>query len=287
MSDLVLSSVEEGSFFKYLQEIKHIPFLDQEQEQNLAKRLIEHKDVAAAHKLVTSHLKLVVKIAYSFKGYKLPMMELISEGNIGLMHAVKKFDPSFGFRLSTYAIWWIKAAIQEYILRSWSLVKMGTTAAQKKLFFNLNKIQKKIQSLHSTFTNEQTNIAIANELQVSQKEVVEMRSRMRYADLSLNAPISDDSQAQLLEIIPENRPNQEVTLGNTQEATYKKNILKSAMSFLNDRERSILSDRHLKEEPETLETLSKMHKISRERVRQIESRALEKLTKYVQDHAVA
>jgi RNA polymerase sigma-32 factor len=286
MSDLVLSSVEEGSFFKYLQEIKHIAFLDQEQEQSLAKRLIEHKDVSAAHKLVTSHLKLVVKIAYSFRGYKLPMMELVSEGNIGLMHAVKKFDPAFGFRLSTYAVWWIKAAIQEYILKSWSLVKMGTTAAQKKLFFNLNKIQKKLHSLHSSLTNEQTNTVIANELQVSEKEVMEMRSRMRYADLSLNAPISDNNESQLLEMIPENRPNQEVILGNTQEANYKKNMLKSAMGLLNDRERSILVDRHLKEEPETLETLSKLHKISRERVRQIESRALEKITQYVQDHNV-
>ncbi len=287
MRSLVTTTISnDAGFFRYLQEIRNIPSLALEEEYDLAKRLTEHKDVAAAHKLVTSHLKLVTKIAYNFRGYKLPMMDLVSEGNIGLMHAVKKFDPSLGFRLSTYATWWIKASIQEYILKSWSLVKMGTTAAQKKLFFNLGKIKRKLQQLNNGLSNKQSVTAIANELQVGEKEVIEMQSRMQSMDMSLNSPVVEGQDGDFIDLLPENRANQEVVLGNVQEMDYKKKLLKSAMDNLSERERNILSERHLKEDPATLEDLSQAHNISRERVRQIESRALEKITQFIQGNAV-
>jgi RNA polymerase sigma-32 factor len=267
----------ESGFLKYLQEIKKFPSLEPDEEYMLAKRFTEHMDVSAAHKLVTSHLKLVAKIATSFRGYNLPLMELVSEGNIGLMQAVKRFNPDLGFRLSTYAVWWIKAAIQEYILKSWSLVKIGTTAAQKKLFFNLGKIKRKLKNLEAGLTHEQSVSRIATELNVSEKEVSEMNSRMGAMDLSLNSPITDESGSELIELLPETRANQEVVMGNNQEASNKKKMLYLAMAKLNDRERYILSERHLKEEPSTLEDLSQFYNISRERVRQIEARAFEKL----------
>jgi RNA polymerase sigma-32 factor len=272
----------ESGFFKYLQEIKRFPSLEPDEEYMLAKRFAEHFDVNAAHKLVTSHLKLVAKIATSFRGYNMPMMELVSEGNIGLMQAVKKFNPELGYRLSTYAVWWIKAAIQEYILKSWSLVKIGTTAAQKKLFFNLGKIKRKLKNLDANVTNEHAVSSIANELNVSEKEVNEMNGRMLGMDLSLNQSIDNDMGSELIELLPETRANQEASMASNQESSRKKKMLYLAMEKLNEREKYILSERHLKEDPATLEDLSQHFNISRERVRQIESRVFEKLRADIQ-----
>jgi len=270
---------------RYLQDIARFPCLEADEEFMLAKRLQEHQDIDAAHMLVTSHLRLVAKIAMSFRGYGLPLVELVSEGNIGLMQAVKRFNPDLGFRLSTYAIWWIKASIQEYVLRSWSLVKIGTTAAQKKLFFNLRKVKKTLESVESKSLSDEDIATIASELNVSAHDVVEMDSRMGGSDFSLNEPVGFESTDELIDMIQETRENQESSFANSQEMTRKKTLFAKALAKLNDRERHILSERRLKDEPATLEDLSQTFNISRERVRQIEARAMEKLQHEVMEAA--
>lgn len=267
---------------RYLQEIAKFPCLEADEEYMLAKRLVETQDIDAAHKMVTSHLRLVAKIAMGFRGYGLPVVELISEGNIGLMQAVKRFNPELGFRLSTYAIWWIKASIQEYILRSWSLVKIGTTAAQKKLFFNLRKVKKTLASVESKSLSNEDIATIASELNVTELDVVEMNSRMSGADYSLNEPVGLEGDDELIDMLPETRDNQELIMSASQEMSRKKSLFQRALATLNPRERHIISERRLKDEPATLEDLSQMYNISRERVRQIEARAMEKLQLEVQ-----
>jgi RNA polymerase sigma-32 factor len=282
MSTIALPVIStDAGLTRYLQEIAKFPCLEADEEYMLAKRLSEHQDIDAAHKMVTSHLRLVAKIAMGFRGYGLPIVELISEGNIGLMQAVKRFNPDLGFRLSTYAIWWIKAAIQEYILRSWSLVKIGTTAAQKKLFFNLRKIKKTLASVESKSLSREDVTTIASELNVSELDVVEMNSRMSGSDFSLNEPVSMENDDELIDMLPETRDNQEVLMSRNQEMSRKRNLFARAMEKLNPRERFILSERRLKEDPATLEDLSQIYNISRERVRQIEARAMEKLQQEV------
>lgn len=273
----------DATLTRYLQEIKRFPCLEADEEYMLAKRWADYKDLDSAHKLVTSHLRLVAKIAVGFRGYGLPMIELVSEGNIGLMQAVKRFNPELGFRLSTYAIWWIKAAIQEYILRSWSLVKIGTTAAQKKLFFNLRKIKKRLLSVEGRSLSGSDIDTIATELNVSAQEVVEMNQRMSGGDFSLNTPIGEEGEGDLIDMLPEGRNNQEVAMAETEERSQKHALLVSAMEQLSPRERHIVSERWLKEEPATLEDLRQIYNISRERVRQIEARAMEKLQQIMQE----
>ncbi len=283
-------STPSGGLTQYLQEIRKYPMLSAEEEYILAKAVAEHQDINAAHQLVTSHLKLVVKIALSMRGYGISLMDLISEGNIGLMHAVKKFNPELGHRLSTYAMWWIKASIQEYVIKSWSMVKIGTTVAQKKLFFNLNKIKQKIRNFHSRshdyLSNEDVDV-IATQLNVTHQEVKEMDSRLSGNDYSLDSPIHNDDgdSTTMMEYIPENRANQEVVLAYSQEENLKKKLFNKAISMLNEREQAIISARHLQDDPETLDVLSKKYNISRERIRQIEARALEKLKEYVKNPA--
>ena len=272
----------DTGFYKYLQEINNIPSLTMEEEFLLAKAYLEEHDLRAAQKLVTSHLKLVAKIAINYRNYGLPITELVSEGNLGLMQAIKKYNPDLGFRLSTYAMWWIKASIQEYILKSWSLVKIGTTAAQKKLFFSLNKIKNKITNMYSRMVTEQDFPQIARELGVSTSEVAEMNTRLAGADISLNSYInSEDSTTELLEFLPETRPTQEVSLINQQELRHKRKVLTQAMAILNDRELQILTERKLQDSPTTLDDLSIKYKISKERVRQIENKAFEKIQSFV------
>lgn len=271
-----------SGFNKYLQEINSIASLSKEEEFLLAKNYLENNDLEAAHKLVASHLKLVVKIAMKYKNYGLPVPELVSEGNIGLMQAVKKYDPDLGFRLSTYAMWWIKASIQEYVLKSWSLVKIGTTSAQKKLFFSLGKIKHRIINSYARSINDQDYEQMAEELGVSAKEVIEMDQRMSGPDISLNRPTGyNDDSTEAIEFLPEHKPNQELSLLNKQAMQNKKLILAEAMQILNDREVKILTARKLSYSPETLDNLSTKYAISKERVRQIESRAFEKLQNYV------
>ncbi|WP_347938624.1 RNA polymerase sigma factor RpoH [Rickettsia oklahomensis] len=284
---LAISS--ESGFYSYLQKINKIPSLTQEEEFLLAKSYLEENDLQAAHKLVTSHLKLVAKIASGYRTYGLPITELVSEGNIGLMQAVKKFNPELGFRLSTYAMWWIKAAIQEYILKSWSLVKMGTTAAQKKLFFSLNKIKHKITNLYSRAITTDDFVQIADELGVSVNEVSEMNTRISGPDLSLNNSInSDDAESgELIELLPETRPTPEAMAINKQNYTAQKHLLASAMKILNDRELHILTERKLKDTPKTLDILSNEYNISKERIRQIENTAFEKIKKFILKHGRA
>ncbi|ABV73737.1 hypothetical protein A1E_04050 [Rickettsia canadensis str. McKiel] len=284
---LAISS--ESGFYSYLQKINKIPSLTQEEEFLLAKSYLEENDLKAAHKLVTSHLKLVAKIASGYRTYGLPITELVSEGNIGLMQAVKKFNPELGFRLSTYAMWWIKAAIQEYILKSWSLVKMGTTAAQKKLFFSLNKVKHKITNLYSRAITTDDFVQIADELGVSVNEVSEMNTRISGPDLSLNNSInSDDTESgELIELLPETRPTPEAMAINKQNYTTKKHLLASAMKILNDRELRILTERKLKDTPKTLDILSSEYNISKERIRQIENTAFEKIKKFILKHSRA
>lgn len=281
MSSYLPTLSNDVSFSRYLREVQRFPSLSVQEEYELAKRFIEDKDISAAHKLVTSHLKLVAKIAWSYKGYGLPVTDLVSEGSIGLMQAVKKFDPELGNRLATYAMWWIRAAIQEYILRSWSLVKIGTTSAQKKLFNNLNKIKRRIFSIEARDINYDDIKSIASELGVNEREVNEMNSRM-HTDISLNNYINaDEGETEMLDMLPETRPNQEFMVLNNQENQIKRNILKSALSHLNPREQHIILKRKLEEKQVTLEDLSAKFNISRERVRQIEERAMEKLSTMV------
>ena len=267
---------------RYLQDITKFPMLEPKEELELSKRWHEHGDLEAAHKLVTSHLRLVAKIAFKYKGYGLPMGELIAEGNIGMMQAVKRFDPSKGFRLSTYAMWWIRASIQEYILRSWSLVKIGSSAAQKRLFFNLRKIKQKIGahniSSNTGMTDEQID-NVARILDVSNQDVIDMDSRMSGHDVYLNSPVSADGEDQKMDFLVAPEESQETVLANRQEMNTKQGLLQKAMAMLSDRERDIIQRRRLKDDPDTLEDLSRDYNISRERVRQIEVRAFEKLQK--------
>lgn len=276
----------EGSLTRYLQEIRKFPMLKPEEEFMLAKAWTEHEDSEAAHKLVTSHLRLVAKIAMGYRGYGLPIGELISEGNVGMMQAVKRFDPDRGFRLATYAMWWIKASIQEYILRSWSLVKIGTTAAQKKLFFNLRRIKGQIQAIDEGDLHPDQVTEIATRLNVSEKEVVNMNRRMAGADHSLNAPMRADSEGEWMDWLEDkNAIDQETAYANDEELTNRRALMADAMQELNEREQHILTERRLKDNPSTLEDLSKIYNISRERVRQIEVRAFEKLQKAMQSAA--
>ena len=267
----------DGGLSRYLQEIRQFPVLDPEEEYMLAKRWREHEDSEAAHKMVTSHLRLVAKMAMGYRGYGLPIGEVISEGNVGLMQAVKRFEPEKGFRLSTYAMWWIRAAIQEYILRSWSLVKIGTTAAQKKLFFNLRRVKTQIQALdEGDMTSEQVAL-IAQKLSVSEQEVTNMNQRLAGQDNSLNAPLRMDADGEWQDWLVDDKPNQETELGESEEFKIRHALLEDALQHLTGREKEILTARRLREEPATLEDLSQEYNISRERVRQIEVRAFEKL----------
>lgn len=277
----------EGGLNRYLDEIRKFPMLEPQQEYMLAKRYQEHDDRKAAHELVTSHLRLVAKIAMGYRGYGLPIGEVISEGNVGLMQAVKKFDPERGFRLATYAMWWIKASIQEYILRSWSLVKMGTTANQKRLFFNLRRMKSKIQAIDDGDLRPDQVAEIATKLQVSEEEVVSMNRRL-YGDASLNAPIkaSEGDSGQWQDWLVDDRDSQEETLIEQDELETRRAMLARAMGVLNDRERRIFEARRLSEDPVTLEDLSGEFDISRERVRQIEVRAFEKVQEAVQKLAL-
>tara|TARA_B100000029_G_scaffold494893_1_gene559217 strand:- start:479 stop:1375 length:897 start_codon:yes stop_codon:yes gene_type:complete len=273
----------EGGLSRYLQEIRNFPMLDAEEEYILAKRWREHDDVDSAHTLVTSHLRLVAKIAMGYRGYGLPVGELISEGNVGLMQAVKRFEPDKGFRLATYAMWWIRASIQEYILRSWSLVKMGTTTAQKKLFFNLRKLKGQLKAIEEGDLHPDTVKTIADKLDVSEDDVVQMNRRLSGADHSLNAPMRVDGEGEWQDWLVDETPNQETVLGETEELGKRRDLLADAMQTLNERERQILTERRLKDDPSTLEDLSKEFGISRERVRQIEVRAFEKLQKAIRN----
>ena len=274
-----LPSLGVGGLSLYLAQIKKFPMLDAEEEYMLAKNWKDKGNLKAAHKLVTSHLRLVAKIAMGYRGYGLPVNELISEGNIGLMQAVKKFDPDKGFRLATYAMWWIKASIQEYVLRSWSLVKMGTTTAQKKLFFNLNKIKKQIAPTQEGDLKEEHVKEISKRLNVDSNEVVNMNRRMMGQEKSLNDPIKSGENAEWQDWLVDDSLDQELATSQKQELDEKKELLYGSINILNDREKEILEARRLNEDPKTLEELSKKYKISRERVRQIETKAFEKLQK--------
>ena len=261
----------------YMQEIKRFPLLEKEEEFMLAKRLVEHDDTTAAHQLVTSHLRLVAKIAMGYRFYGLPVSDLISEGNVGLMRAVKKFDPERGFRLSTYAMWWIKAAINEYVLNSWSLVKLGTIAAQKKLFFNLRKIKAQLYIYGYGDLSADAVADIAERLDVSSQEVVNMNGRLSRSDASLNVPVGEDGELDRIDLLMSHAPDQEVILADEEERTVGLSLLHQALATLNDRERRIIEERRLSEDPRTLEELGEEYGISRERVRQIENRAFEKV----------
>ena len=272
----------EAGLNAYLAQIKKFPILAPEQEYMLAKRFQEHQDPDAARQLVTSHLRLVAKIAMGYRGYGLPVSELISEGNIGLMQGVKKFEPDRGFRLATYAMWWIKASIQEFILRSWSLVKMGTTAAQKKLFFNLRRMKKNLDAYEDSDLHPDDVRTIATKLGVSEHEVVNMNRRMMLGgDASLNVSLREDGEGQWQDILADENPLQDVTVAEAEEAGLRHALLAEAMAGLNERERHILIERRLIDEPKTLEELSQVYSVSRERVRQIEVRAFEKLQKAI------
>jgi len=267
----------EGSLAHYLQQIKKFPMLTEKQEINLANKWKNEGDTSAAHQLVTSHLRLVAKIAMGYRGYGLPVTDLISEGNIGLMQAVKKYDPDKGFRLATYAMWWIRAAIQEYVLKSWSLVKIGTTAAQKKLFFNLKKLKNQLSDYSDGNLKPHQVKEIADRLDVSEKEVTEMEGRMSGNDYSLNAVVSAEADEEWQEWLVDEDADHEIKIAENEEISKRKELLSKAINILNDREKNIIKDRKLSEDPKTLDELSKEYKISRERIRQIEERAFQKL----------
>ncbi len=272
-------SPEQG-LNRYLQEIRKFPLLEPEEEFMLAKAWVDHQDAEAAHKLVTSHLRLAAKIAMGYRGYGLPQAEVISEANVGLMQAVKRFDPDKGFRLATYAMWWIRASIQEYILRSWSLVKMGTTSAQKKLFFNLRKAKAKLGAFEEGDLRPENVAQIAHDLSVTEQEVIEMNRRLSGGDASLNATVGSadgDSTAQWLDWLEDESADQAGDYAEADELDTRRSMLAAAMDVLNDRERDILTERRLRDDPVTLEQLSERYGVSRERIRQIEVRAFEKL----------
>jgi RNA polymerase sigma-32 factor len=267
----------EGNLSRYLSEIRKFPLLEPQQEFMLAKAWREHGDTKAAHQLVTSHLRLVAKIAMGYRGYGLPVAELISEGNVGMMQAVKRFDPDRGFRLATYAMWWIRASIQEYILHSWSLVKMGTTAAQKKLFFNLRKAKNNIGAIEEGDLTPDHTTTLADQLGVTETEVTEMNRRLSGGDASLNAPLRSESESEWQDWLADDTADQETRLAEREEMGDRHELLIGAMKDLTERERDILQARRLQDEPATLEELSQKYGVSRERVRQIEVRAFEKL----------
>ncbi len=275
---------DEGGLAAYLSQIKKFPMLDAEEEFMLAKNWKTNGNIKSAEKLVTSHLRLVAKIAMGYKGYGLPLNEMISEGNVGLMQAVKKFEPDKGFRLATYAMWWIKASIQEYILRSWSLVKIGTTTAQKKLFFNLKKIKNQISPRAEGDLKDEHVKHIANRLDVSEEEVVSMNRRLAGKEQSLNTPIGEDGD-EWQDWVVDKEMDHELKFAQKEEIDQRKDLLKDSIKILNDREKEILNSRRLIDEPTTLEDLSKKFKISRERVRQIENKAFEKLQKHMLNSA--
>ncbi len=276
-----MAHISDNTLAQYLAEAKRFPMLTVEQEQELARAWRDRGDPEALRLLVGSHLRLVIKIARGYTGYGLPVAELIAEGNVGLMQAAEKFDPDRGFRFATYAMWWIRASIQEYILRSWSLVKMGTTAAQKKLFFNLRKLKAQLQELEAGDLAPETVRTIAEELNVPEAEVVEMNRRLAASDSSLNVTIGAEGDTEWLELLRDDRPNQETLVADADELALRRQLLGQALERLNDRERKILLERRLKENPSTLEELSHQFNVSRERVRQIEVRAFEKLQKAV------
>jgi RNA polymerase sigma-32 factor len=270
----------EAGLNRYLSEIKKFPILAPEEEYMLAKRWTEHQDTEAAAKLVNSHLRLVAKIAMGYRGYGLPVSELISEGNIGLMQGVKKFEPERGFRLATYAMWWIRASIQEFILRSWSLVKMGTTAAQKKLFFNLRRMKNRIEAFEDGDMKPEDVAKIAKDLGVSEDDVISMNRRMAMGgDTSLNVPMREDGEGTWQDWLVDTDPLQDERVADAEETKVRHELLVQAMEALNDREKYILTERRLSEDPKTLEELSQVYDVSRERIRQIEVRAFEKLQK--------
>ncbi len=275
----ILSS--EGNLSIYLQEIKKFPILSAEEEYMLAKRYKEHGDADAAHKLVTSHLRLVAKIAMGYRGYSLPITDLISEGNVGIMQAVKKFDPEKGFRLATYAMWWIRAQIQEYVLHNWSLVKIGTTAAQKKLFFNLRKLKNQLVSIESGNLSPENVREIASRLDVKETEVINMDNRLYTGDQSLNVQLGEEGNSEWQDMLVDNKDTQEKIYEKKDEYLYRKKMFKKALAVLNQREKEIITLRKLRDKPLKLEDLSIKYKISRERVRQIEEKALEKLKKEI------
>ncbi len=279
MAYLPTVPAEGSGLARYLDEIRRFPMLEVGEEYMLAKRWREHEDVDAAHRLVTSHLRLVAKIAMGYRGYGLPMNEIISEGNVGLMQAVKRFDPERGFRLATYAMWWIRAAIQEYILHSWSLVKLGTTAAQKKLFFNLRRLKGQMQAIEEGDLSPEAVREIATTLEVTEQDVIDMNRRLEGPDHSLNAMLRSESDTEWQDWLVDDSASQETVLAEEDELLHRRGLLEEAMKVLNDRERHILTERRLKDEPTTLEDLSSQYGISRERVRQIEVRAFEKLQK--------
>ena len=280
-----LSISPDRNLARYLQSIRKFPMLDAAEEAELAKRWVEHGDEQAAHRLVTSHLRLVAKIAMGYRGYGLPLGELISEGNIGMMQAVMRFDPTRGFRLATYAMWWIRASIQEYILHSWSLVKMGTTAAQKKLFFNLRKLKGQMQAIEDGDLSPEHVQTIATRLNVSENDVIQMNRRIGNPDTSLNAPLREEGDGEWQDWLVDQEDSQEVQLASFEELDSRRALLSGAMQGLSDRERQILSERRLRDNPTTLESLSQRYGISRERVRQIEVRAFEKLQKRMRELA--
>ena len=284
---LVPNLSPDANLSHYLQEIRKFPMLEAQQEYMLAKRWREHGDVDAAHQMVTSHLRLVAKIAMGYRGYGLPLADLISEGNVGMMQAVKRFDPERGFRLATYAMWWIRAAIQEYILHSWSLVKIGTTAAQKKLFFNLRKIKGQLKALDEGDLNHEVVAKIAHKLDVPEEDVISMNRRLAAPDHSLNAPLREEGEGEWQDWLVDDAPSQETVMGDSEELTLRRGLLATAMESLTGRERHILEQRRLQESPATLEDLSKEYGISRERVRQIEVRAFEKLQNAVRGNRQA
>ena len=286
MASLAIPMAPEGNLSRYLQDIRKFPMLQPEEELELARRWRATEDEQAAHRLVTSHLRLVAKIAMGYRGYGLPVGELISEGNVGMMQAVKRFDPDRGFRLATYAMWWIRAAIQEYILHSWSLVKMGTTAAQKKLFFNLRRLKGQMAALEEGDLQPEQVAKIAHTLQVPEQDVVSMNRRLSAPDNSLNAPVRADSEGEWQDWLVDDSDNQETVLAESEDIGNRKQLLGDALKTLNERERHILIERRLKDEPTTLEELSQQYNISRERVRQIEVRAFEKLQKSMKQQIV-
>jgi RNA polymerase sigma-32 factor len=284
-ANLPAPSPEQG-LNRYLQEIRRFPMLEPEEEYMLAKRWVDHQDTEAAHRLVTSHLRLAAKIAMGYRGYGLPQAEVISEANVGLMQAVKRFDPERGFRLATYAMWWIRASIQEYILRSWSLVKLGTTSAQKKLFFNLRKAKARIGALEEGDLHPDNVAKIAHDLNVTEDEVIAMNRRLSGGDASLNATVgAEDGAAQWQDWLEDEDADQASAYAEQDELTTRRALLEQAMDVLNDRERDILMQRRLEENPVTLEELSAQYDVSRERIRQIEVRAFEKLQKRMRDLA--
>ena len=284
IANLPAIASDEGGLQRYLQQIRQFPMLQPDEEYMLAKRWREHGDREAAHRLVTSHLRLVAKIAMGYRGYGLPISEIISEGNVGLMQAVKRFEPEKGFRLATYAMWWIKAAIQEFILRSWSLVKMGTTASQKKLFFNLRKVKGQIQAIEEGDLRPDQVSEIATRLGVSEDDVVSMNRRLS-GDTSLNAPVRAESEGEWQDWLVDEAESQETRLVESEELSMRAKLLEEALEKLNERERRVFEARRLRDEPLTLEELSQEFGVSRERIRQIEVRAFEKIQKAVKNAA--